>query len=118
MLRERCLVTEINKISVRARKINLEWADGLSMLCEIQGKMCQVFVFKEVHGDCRQLCKYLLRRPHLSCRGCRLKAVNQGKKPRILEVEPYVLLLEKNRSRLKARLCKLFLSLAEVFSSR
>jgi len=110
-------MTRENKISIRARKINLEWADGLSLLVESQGRMLQVFTFQAVKGDCRRICKYPLRRAHLSCQGCRLKAVNEGRKPRILEVEPYVLLLEKGRSRLKARICKLFLSLAEIFSS-
>jgi len=109
--------------TVRARKLNLEWADSstdkkpLSLLCEIDGKMCQVFVFPKVEGKCRQICGYRLRRPHLSCRGCRLKKVNSGKIPRILEVEPYVILFRKNRGALKKRVSKLFCSLAEIFST-
>lgn len=114
---------ETSIVTMKARKINLEWADSsadktpLSLLCEIDGKMCQVFIFPKVDGDCRQICGYRLRRPHLSCRGCRLKKVNNGKIPRILEVEPYVILFAKNRGILKKRVSKLFCSLAEVFSS-
>lgn len=108
------------KLQIHAKKVSLEWADGLSLLCTIDGSpggLYQVFTFPKVDGDCRKICGYALRRPHLSCRGCRLKAVNNGKIPRILQVDPYVILFAKNRGVLKKRISKLFVSLAEVFST-
>jgi hypothetical protein len=62
------------------------------------------------------LCGKQLSRPHLTCFGCRIRRVVGREIPPVLEVTPYILLIPRNRGKLKTFLGKKFCTLAERFN--
>jgi hypothetical protein len=62
------------------------------------------------------LCGKQFSRLHLTCFGCRIRRVVGREVPPVFEVTPYILLIPRNRGRLKTFLGKKFCTLAERFN--
>ena len=103
----------------------LSWETKHSILVVREdGELFQVFKIPKLRRKispwtcwCNErLCDKTLSRLHLTCFSCRIRRVAGREIPQALEVTAYILLIPRNRGRLKSFLGKKFCTLAERFN--
>jgi hypothetical protein len=103
----------------------LSWETKHSVLAVREdGKFFQIFRILKLRKKIspwtcwrnERLCDKTLQRPHLTCFSCRIRRIVGREISPVLEVTPYILLIPRNRGRLKTFLGKKFCTLAERFN--
>jgi hypothetical protein len=64
-------------------------------------------------SECQQYCDHKLRRIHLSCIRCRIRAVLEGRMPQLIPVAPAIMLIPKDTNPALGKIIKTLTTISE-----